>query len=544
MATIGRVVVDVDANTLKFARGIDRSTRKLERFSRRAANLARAAAGVFVTGAFASMTKETLKQVDQMGKLVDRLGGTTEAYSELQHVAELSGVAFNTLTMGLQRMTRRIGEAAEGTGEAKGAIAELGLEARALRELQIDQQFEVIADRLAGVANESDRTRLAMKLFDSEGVSLLQTMTRGAAGIREMRAEARRLGISLSRDQVDAATDAVDAMTRLGASVRGLGTAFSVQLAPWIENAVEWLEKLRGLISAGSIDDQIADVQESLDELRASQARIDAGEFDFTFGRIARDIDLYEAKLQRLIEKQRELNESQPLEIVVTYDEAAVAARRVAEQQEAINAAIEKFNAEFDRDQRLARAFESIEETNDQLDDFFREQDEKAAALAREWERLGLTFSSAFEEAIVSGRRLSDVVQGLIQDLARLATRKFITKPLFQGFLSLLDPGDGLSPIDLSTLPQRRAAGGGPISAGKPTLVGERGPEMIIPARGGHVIPNHAIGGAGGVLINNNISVEAGITAPELLAALPPILEENRMQTIAQMFEMKLDGSF
>jgi len=43
-------------------------------------------------------------------------------------------------------------------------------------------------------------------------------------------------------------------------------------------------------------------------------------------------------------------------------------------------------------------------------------------------------------------------------------------------------------------------ADGGPIAAGQAYLVGERGPEMIVPRGNGTVIPNHALGGGGGDL--------------------------------------------
>lgn len=36
-------------------------------------------------------------------------------------------------------------------------------------------------------------------------------------------------------------------------------------------------------------------------------------------------------------------------------------------------------------------------------------------------------------------------------------------------------------------------AKGGPVKAGKPYLVGEKGPEIIVPKQSGHVVPNHAI---------------------------------------------------
>ena len=50
--------------------------------------------------------------------------------------------------------------------------------------------------------------------------------------------------------------------------------------------------------------------------------------------------------------------------------------------------------------------------------------------------------------------------------------------------------------------PISRKASGGPISAGMPYLVGERGPEVIVPSQSGTVIPNSRIGG--GIVINVN----------------------------------------
>jgi hypothetical protein len=51
---------------------------------------------------------------------------------------------------------------------------------------------------------------------------------------------------------------------------------------------------------------------------------------------------------------------------------------------------------------------------------------------------LGLSFSSAFEDAIVGGAKLSDVLKGVGQDLLRLTIRKSITEPLGGFFTSAL----------------------------------------------------------------------------------------------------------
>ena len=53
--------------------------------------------------------------------------------------------------------------------------------------------------------------------------------------------------------------------------------------------------------------------------------------------------------------------------------------------------------------------------------------------------------------------------------------------------------GDALSQALRGAIGAR--ALGGPVSAGSPYLVGERGPEIIVPRSAGQVIPNHKIGG-------------------------------------------------
>jgi tape measure domain-containing protein len=56
----------------------------------------------------------------------------------------------------------------------------------------------------------------------------------------------------------------------------------------------------------------------------------------------------------------------------------------------------------------------------------------------------------------------------------------------------------------LLTVPGRQH--GGSIMGGKPYLVGERGPELIMPRRSGNVIPNHQLAGAGGHTFNITVN--------------------------------------
>ena len=83
--------------------------------------------------------------------------------------------------------------------------------------------------------------------------------------------------------------------------------------------------------------------------------------------------------------------------------------------------------------------------------------------------------------------------------------------------------GDAPAPVDGA-----RAAGG-PVSAGKNYLVGERGPEIFSPSSSGSIIPNHRTGGS---VSNDNRTITINITAS-------PGMNER---TLADLVLARLDG--
>lgn len=108
-------------------------------------------------------------------------------------------------------------------------------------------------------------------------------------------------------------------------------------------------------------------------------------------------------------------------------------------------------------------------------------------------EELGLTFSSAFEDAIVKGAEFGDILEGLAQDIARILIRRQITEPLAKAIGDLLPSANGnafgpggLIPfakggvVDSPTF--FRFANGGSFSSG---VMGEAGPEAILPLKRG-----------------------------------------------------------
>lgn len=142
----------------------------------------------------------------------------------------------------------------------------------------------------------------------------------------------------------------------------------------------------------------------------------------------------------------------------------------------------------------------------------------KANDTAREF---GMTFSSAFEDAIVNGGKLSDVLRGLEQDILRLMVRKAITEPL----------ANGVSSFFAATFGGGKALGGA-TEVGTAYLVGETGPELFAPREAGSIIPAGRtaalLSGAqsGGATFVFSPQIAAGVTRQELSAMMPRMFDQ------------------
>ena len=244
---IAQLVVSLGLDSASYKEGMKRAKKDAHSFSDSAkqavtsarreinrAGIAVTAAAATVTAATAVMVKQQMASIDQMAKFSDRIGLTTQSLAGMRHQAELNGVAQRQLDTGLQRMVRRVAEAAQGTGEAKDAIKELGLNAQQLAAMRPDQQFAAIAEQMKNVEGQSNRVRLAFKLFDSEGVGMVNMMRDGAEGLSAAQREAEALGIAVNRIDAAKIEAANDATYRAKMAMDGLGKSITIAVAPYI----------------------------------------------------------------------------------------------------------------------------------------------------------------------------------------------------------------------------------------------------------------------------------------------------------------------
>jgi hypothetical protein len=141
----------------------------------------------------------------------------------------------------------------------------------------------------------------------------------------------------------------------------------------------------------------------------------------------------------------------------------------------------------------------------------------------------GNLIAQGFEDAILSGQKLGEVVRSLGRDLVRLVFSQLVTQPLAAGIGGAIKGAFGFRAM------------GGPVASGSPYVVGEKGPELFVPHASGTIVPNNKMGGgsgsgSGGVTVNYNIA--AGVSRAELV----PILDQERRRLKAEIPDMVRRG--
>nr|BAR35206.1 phage tape measure protein [uncultured Mediterranean phage uvMED] len=143
-----------------------------------------------------------------------------------------------------------------------------------------------------------------------------------------------------------------------------------------------------------------------------------------------------------------------------------------------------------------------LQEGTRKLEEQNRVLDRQKELFTQIGDNIATGITDALVGAIEGTRSLGEAAKAIVNDLASSLLRLGINTLLSRSFGGIFSNLPGL-------------ANGGPASAGRSYLVGERGPEIFTPKRSGTVTPNNKIGGSGGVVNNINVNVDASGSSVE-----------------------------
>jgi hypothetical protein len=130
-------------------------------------------------------------------------------------------------------LTRRLSQAAAGTGPAADALDRLGLSANELIALPLDQRVGAINAAIESFVPAAERAAVAGQLFGEEGSIAMSRID--TATLRQATEDVRAFGVVVSEQDADQIERTNDAISRLGLIWRGLSNQLAVAAAPALE---------------------------------------------------------------------------------------------------------------------------------------------------------------------------------------------------------------------------------------------------------------------------------------------------------------------
>jgi len=194
------------------------------------------AAGTLAGAAIiAGVVNSSRKSIDVLAKKSDQLGIATEKLAAFQHLGELTGVSSESMNSSLERMSKRLGEAAQGMGAARPQLERLNLSASELVKLAPDEQYKKLAEAVKGLSTQSEKAAAVAALFGREGLALLNTIEAGAEGFAAAEKDVMAFGTAISRVDAAKVEEANDSFERVQEALKGTATQLTVKLAPMMK---------------------------------------------------------------------------------------------------------------------------------------------------------------------------------------------------------------------------------------------------------------------------------------------------------------------
>ncbi len=199
-----------------------------------------------VAGPMVAATVSFANAGHEMATMSARTGIGVSSLSQLAYAARKCGLDNETLESGIRKMQKTLYAAANGSGEARDALAAIGLTIEDINGLPVEEKFKAIADRIAAIQSPTKRAGVAMAIFGRGGTSMLPMLAEGADGINALCAEADRLGLTMSAQSAASAVQMHDSMITLWAVLKKVQSAIATALAPTLTAAARWLTDVTG----------------------------------------------------------------------------------------------------------------------------------------------------------------------------------------------------------------------------------------------------------------------------------------------------------
>lgn len=537
-ADVKQLLLQVDANVELMRRNLQSGIGSLDQFEGKAtraaqqvetsfgkidkaANLAKTALVGFVASVgvqgIANIGRSFLQLADDIQTAADQANISVERYQTLREGLRSLELSTEQTDQILKRLSVTLGDVQSGTaaGGVIAALDRMGITARILSgEISTtDQLLDAIAQSAGRFRTEAEFTSAVVDILGRKiGVEFAASVRDGGAALREAEQAFRDTGLVIDELTIKKLADANEAWDQFVSRTRN-----------------------RVLLWAVDVGEAIGAVARQIDSLRDVLAFI-ASPINTTIGIAQRaGRDLAEQDRQRQLARLGDLagfrgsgtpflrRQPRPVPVVrPTGGGAGGGSGRGAPSRSPARPAASLSDA----DRRLQGVagpgilegagpivdVDRFKQTFLEIRDLTKEI-ASATIINPDAERFAEGISQNLAQAIVYGQNIGKALVNSFKAAAAEALASGLFRLLLGG-----SSGGGLFGGLFSLLGNIGArANGGPVSAGRPYLVGERGPELIVPRAAGMVIPNGAFGRSAGTQV---FDMRGAVVTEQLLAEI------------------------
>lgn len=243
MATLGSLVVSLEANMAKFQSDMGRAAQLTERAMgtiQGAADMARnalAALGVGASAAgIAALIKGSIDAADNLRDMSQKTGIAVETLNGLGFAAGQAGGSLESMVAAAGKLNKTIVEAAGGNKDVGEAFSKLGISVRDAggNLKKADVIMAEVADKFKTFADGPEKTAIALRIFGKAGADMIPVLNDGGDAMRENIEYAKKYS-GMTQELSDAADNFNDSMGRLAIQQKGFSNAMATAVLPLLQ---------------------------------------------------------------------------------------------------------------------------------------------------------------------------------------------------------------------------------------------------------------------------------------------------------------------
>ena len=237
--SLGTLTIDLVAKTAGFVQGMDKAERESAKFRKKIEKdmkqVGGAMAKAFAIGATAvaagtvAIVKKQMELIDQTSKMAKALNTSYQSMENIKRAAELSGVGIEQLDNAMKKLADNIGEAISGSKTQAEVFDRLGISAKELYSIPVDERVDKINRALKDNIPIAERAAVAADLYGAKNALFMQQIDSGT--IEEAARQVKVFGLAISDLDAEKIEMSGDAMSVFGTALDGFEKQLTIGLS-------------------------------------------------------------------------------------------------------------------------------------------------------------------------------------------------------------------------------------------------------------------------------------------------------------------------